>query len=78
MAGVAMGVAYMGINLPCGGNKRGSQRSFLIFCLLPLLVAAFSMNTGPGSWPMAERRPNGPFWGSLLRMRSFRLFIWGC
>src|SRR2546423_7496412 len=45
VVGVAAGVAYMGINLPCGGNKRGRQSSFLIFCLLPLLVAAFCMTT---------------------------------
>ena len=40
---VAIGVAYMGINLPCGGNARGSQSSFLTFCLLPLLLAAILM-----------------------------------
>jgi hypothetical protein len=45
MVGVAMGTAYVGIDLPSGGNKRRSQRSFLAFCLLPLLVAAFSMTT---------------------------------
>ena len=63
VAGVAMGVAYMGINLPCGGNKRGSQRSFLIFCLLPLLVAAFSMTTY-WAWFVAYGRTT-PEWSFL-------------
>jgi hypothetical protein len=58
-----MGVAYMGINLPCGGNKRGSQRSFLIFCLLPLLVAAFSMTTY-WAWFVAYGRTT-PKWSFL-------------
>jgi hypothetical protein len=63
VAGVAMGVAYMGITLPCGGNKRGSQRSFLIFCLLPLLVAAFSMTTY-WAWFVAYGRTT-PKWSFL-------------
>ncbi len=37
---VAIGVAFMGINLPCGGNRRSGQPAFLIFCLLPILLAA--------------------------------------
>ena len=64
VAGVAMGVAYMGINLPCGGNKRGSQRSFLIFCLLPLLVAAFSMTTYWASFvAYGQTTPKWSFFG---------------
>ena len=35
---VAISVAYMGLNLPCGGNRRWSQNRFLIFCLLPALL----------------------------------------
>lgn len=64
VAGVAMGVAYMGINLPCGGNKRGSQRSFLIFCLLPLFIAALSM-TIYWAWFVAYGRatPKWSFFG---------------
>jgi len=64
VAGVAIGVAYMGINLPCGGNKRGNQRSFLILCLLPLLVAAFSMTTY-WAWFVAYGRttPKWSFFG---------------
>ena len=63
VAGVAMGVTYMGINLPCGGNKRGSQCSFLIFCLLPLLIAAFSMTTY-WAWFVAHGRTT-PKWSFL-------------
>src|SRR5438046_2163251 len=76
VAGVAMGVAYMGINLPCGGNRRGSQRTFLIFCVLPLLVAAFSMTTY-WAWFVAygERRLSWPFLGLLLHLKFFHLFF---
>lgn len=42
-AGVAMSVAYMGISLPCGGDLRRGQGPFLLFCLLPLLLAAIFM-----------------------------------
>ncbi len=37
---VVIGVAYMGINLPCGRNARWNQRRFLIFCLAPLFLAS--------------------------------------
>jgi hypothetical protein len=76
VAGVAIGVAYMGINLPCGGNKRGSQRSFLIFCLLPLLVAAFSMTTY-WAWFVAYGRttPKWSFFG-LTPPHQVVLFIY--
>jgi hypothetical protein len=37
---VAIGVAYMGLNLPCGGNRRWNQNRFLQFCLLPLFLAS--------------------------------------
>ncbi|MDQ3545936.1 MAG: hypothetical protein M3429_05380, partial [Verrucomicrobiota bacterium] len=40
---VSVGVAYMGWNLPCGQNARWSQKRFLIFCLLPLLLASVLM-----------------------------------
>jgi hypothetical protein len=40
---VIIGVAYMGLNLPCGRNQRWSQRRFLIFCLAPLLLASVLM-----------------------------------
>jgi hypothetical protein len=63
VVGVAMGVAYMGINLPCGGDERGSQRSFLIFCLLPLVIAAFSMTTY-WAWFVAYGRTT-PSWSFL-------------
>ncbi len=42
---IVPGVAYMGINLPCGGNLRWSQNRFLWFCLLPLLLASVLMTT---------------------------------
>ena len=38
-------VAYMGINLPCGRNVGWDQNRFLIFCLLPLLLASVLMTT---------------------------------
>ena len=37
---VAIGVAYMGLNLPCGRNLRWDQQRFLRFCLLPLFLAS--------------------------------------
>ncbi len=40
---VSVGVAYMGWNLPCGQNARWSQKRFLIFCLIPLLLASVLM-----------------------------------
>jgi hypothetical protein len=40
---VVVGVAYMGINLPCGRNARWSQKRFLIFCLTPLFLASVLM-----------------------------------
>ena len=40
---VAIGVAYMGLNLPCGRNLRWDQKRFLQFCLLPLLLASVLM-----------------------------------
>jgi hypothetical protein len=40
---VVIGVAYMGWNIPCGHNARLSQRRFLLFCLLPLLLASVLM-----------------------------------
>ncbi|HZD95184.1 MAG TPA: patatin-like phospholipase family protein, partial [Candidatus Sulfotelmatobacter sp.] len=39
----AVGVAYMGFNLPCGRNLRWSQKRFLLFCLLPLFLASVLM-----------------------------------
>ncbi len=40
---ISIGVAYMGLNLPCGQNLRWSQKRFVIFCLLPLLLASVLM-----------------------------------
>jgi len=40
---VSIGVGYMGLNLPCGRNKRWKQKTFLIFCLVPLLLASVLM-----------------------------------
>ena len=37
---VVIGVAYMGLNLPCGRNLRWNQKRFLQFCLLPLFLAS--------------------------------------
>ena len=42
---IVPGVAYMGINLPCGRNVGWDQNRFLIFCLLPLLLASVCMTT---------------------------------
>ncbi len=35
-----IGVAYMGANLPAGGNKRWNQKRFILFCLAPLFFGA--------------------------------------
>jgi hypothetical protein len=40
---VAISVAYMGLNLPCGRNLRWNQKRFLLFCLLPLFLASVLM-----------------------------------
>ena len=40
---VVIGVAYMGLNLPCGRDLRLSQKRFLLFCLLPLFLASVLM-----------------------------------
>ena len=40
---IAIGVAYMGFNLPCGGDKRWDQRRFIFFCLGPLFLGAILM-----------------------------------
>src|SRR6201993_315552 len=40
---VVIGVAYMGLNLPCGRNLRWNQKRFLLFCLMPLFLASVLM-----------------------------------
>jgi hypothetical protein len=40
---IVVGVAYMGLNLPCGRNLRWDQKRFLQFCLLPLFLASVFM-----------------------------------
>jgi len=40
---ICVGVAYMGLNLPCGGNKRWNQNRFLLFCLAPLVCGSVLM-----------------------------------
>ncbi len=40
---IVIGIAYMGWNLPCGRDARWSQKRFIIFCLLPLLLASILM-----------------------------------
>src|SRR6266513_2075643 len=40
---VVIGVAYMGLNLPCGRNLQWDQGRFLRFCLLPLFLASVLM-----------------------------------
>src|SRR5919106_2076967 len=40
---VVIGVAYMGLNLPCGRDLRWNQQRFLLFCLLPLFLASVLM-----------------------------------
>jgi len=42
---LVIGVAYMGINIPSGGNARWSQARFLWFCLSPLFLAAVFITT---------------------------------
>jgi hypothetical protein len=45
VAGAVIAMAYIVIDLPSIGGARLSQRRFLGFCLLPLLLAAASMTT---------------------------------
>ncbi len=52
---IAMSVAYMGLNLPCGGNRRWSQNRFLFFCLLPMLLAAICITLHWAWWRYYER-----------------------
>ncbi len=61
MACVALSVAYMGLSLPCGGNLRRGQGYFLVYCLLPLLLAAICMT----AWWAWFTRLGGrlPAWG---------------
>jgi hypothetical protein len=40
---IAIGVGYMGLNLPAGGNRRWNQNRFLLFCLAPLFFGAILM-----------------------------------
>ncbi|MGH9633067.1 MAG: hypothetical protein ACRD7E_32590, partial [Bryobacteraceae bacterium] len=55
----AIGTGYVGFDLPSTGNARFSQRSYLIFCLIPLTVSAIHLNAfwawlpsngTPGAW----------------------------
>jgi len=62
-SGVALGVAYMGLNLPGSGDRRGSQNSFLFFCLLPIFIAALAMTIG-WAWFRNYERPL-PQWSFL-------------
>lgn len=60
---VAIGVAFMGINLPCGGNKRAGQSRFLFFCAFPILLAAIFL-TIHWAWFRYYERPL-PQWSFL-------------
>ncbi len=59
----AIGIAYMGFNLPCGGNKRGSQSLFLLLCLFPILLSAICL-TIHWAWFRCYERPL-PVWSFL-------------
>ena len=61
---IVIGVAYMGWNLPCGHNARWSQKRFLFFCLIPLLLASVLM-TIFWAWFSYYGRPliEWPFFG---------------
>jgi hypothetical protein len=40
---IVIGVAYMGLNLPCGRDLQWDQKRFLQFCLVPLFLASVFM-----------------------------------
>lgn len=42
---VVVAVIFMGLNLPCGGNKRHGQGRFLVFCLTPIFLSAIFVTT---------------------------------
>lgn len=42
---IVIGVAYMGINLPCGRNVRWNQKRFILFCLAPLFLGSVLITT---------------------------------
>jgi hypothetical protein len=83
---IVPGVAYMGINLPCGGNLRWSQNRFLYFCLLPLLLAAVLMTTHWAwftyygrhllAWPLFGFGPSHTWVPFLYLGITIHLFSW--
>ena len=83
---IVPGVAYMGINLPCGGNLRWSQNRFLYFCLLPLLLASVLMTTHWAwftyygrhllAWPLFGFGPSHTWVPFLYLGIAIHLFSW--
>ncbi len=73
---VVIGVAYMGVNLPCGRNARWNQRRFLIFCLAPLFLASVLL-TMHWAWFTYYGRhlPAWPLFG-LGRLRTWVPFLY--
>ena len=59
---LAIGIAYMGLNLPSSGNRRWGQMPFLLFCLLPLFLGSVFMTM---YWAWFQ------YWGTELPSSSF-------
>lgn len=73
---VVIAVAYMGINIPSGGNARWGQGRFLLFCLLPLFLAAASI-TAFWAWFTYHGRPplSFPFLPGM-KPHTLSFFLW--
>jgi Patatin-like phospholipase len=75
--GLVIGITYMGFNLPSAERKRPrGQKQFLLWCLLPLTVGAFSM-TIFWAWftHYGGEVPEWPFfWG--LGGHTSTVFLW--
>ena len=73
---LVIGVAYMGINIPSGGNARWSQTRFLWFCLLPLFLAAVFITTFWAWFTFYGGEPlSFPFLPGM-EPSSLSLFLW--
>jgi hypothetical protein len=70
---IAVAVAYMGYDLPNGGNAERSPESFVQICLLPLAISAAQLNIFwawlPNGSPLAQ-------WWDLVSLGKLGLHWW--
>lgn len=66
-ASAAVAIFYIGVNLPSSGKPSNSRRSYLLFCLIPLVVSAASFVI---AWPQYLSYTQQPFEHKFTFARS--------